>query len=169
MSTDTIMLLPPLQAALAVIFCLLALYRFLQALRGYIADPIKQARRYGMTDGIMKRSNVIILLYSFYLFYEFIMSLFQQPGPSEIKIAFDIVMKFVFAMAIFSQFGALLFDLHANAGLGGADKGKVRHLVVGLNKRGVYIIELCLVMPLLAALKYYAQGALPIVLNRFGL
>ena len=151
-----------LEAFVAVTLCLWAMWRFGLAFWTYQADPIKQAKRYGMTEGMVQRSNLIILIYAFFLFYEAQLSLFQQPGPTPWKVALDGMITLGFVVWATTVFFLNLTELHRRAGLGGASPDKVRHLSTVLKKRDLSLVEFSFA-PILVGIKYYATGAFEVV------
>lgn len=116
---------------------------------------------------MVRRSNLIILIYAFFLFYEAQLSLYQQPGPTLWKVALDGLITLGFVLWATTVFFMNLAELHQRAGLGGAASDKVHHLSAVLRKRDLSLFEFSLA-PILVAIKYYASGALDVVGVYFG-
>lgn len=147
----------PIVLLVTAIFAALALWKFLLVFRSMLSDPVKQAKRYGMTVKVVRRTDVIILLYVMLVFYEAVMAIYQQPGRDVWKIGIDISIQFLLASAIFGLFFENVAELNNNAGLGGAALVKRRHLWRILNDRGLWLVEVFAAPPLVIA-KYYVQG-----------
>jgi hypothetical protein len=145
--------------AVSAIFATLAVWKFTMVFRSLLTDPVKQAKRYSMTARVVRRSDIIILLYAMLVFYEALMAIYQLPGRNLSKIAIDFVIQFLFAAAIIGMYFEDVAELNNNAGLGGADRKKHRHLWRVLNDRGLSLLEV-VAAPFLVLAKYHVQGVI---------
>jgi len=120
-----------------------------------MSNPVKQAKRYGMTRTMVARSSAIIALFLGLAFWQALTALL--PSRSPLVLSVDLGITAIILLTILSLFGSNLGDLNDRTGpTGGASVDKRYHLWRVLKDREVTLFDLLFAVPLLI-LNVYAQ------------
>jgi hypothetical protein len=148
-------------------FALFAIYRFLRVLGHLISNPAPFARSMNLDREMVRRIDVTMLMYAFFLFYNATTRVYGIPGSNCVHFGFDAVIQLLLVGTIVTLIDNNYMKLKGKGGPEGPDQAKVAYLFRLYNKRGLTLIEMFLVLPAIA-LKYY-EAQVPHCLAKIGL